>query len=748
MRKRLLLVAIFAVAPQAWATCSGSGITWSCTSGSTTTQIQNAVNAASDGFTITLANGTYTATGTVNLTTPVGGTIICASVQGCTINTGANNVFFINTGANDTHFYRISGFIFDSGGGGPGSQGVITFLGTNATMPGPNGIGGFRIDHNKFQNLNTANFEIFFGDTGHCGQYSGSVDNNTFTNSSQYGTMHSLGEACASYLSNTLGSPNEVYYETNTINFTSLPDISNAGCEDSWTGSYALRYNTATNCLWTAHGVTHGGGHQSIELYNNNTTLNSGSTQDSDCYRCFHDQGSGVDIAFNNVFTAPTTNRSEVLSIGNYRGDAHGPSEDGGIVACDGTVVNQSEGLTTFSDGNRTPSGSNYGYPCWHQPGRDFAGNYAPLYAWNNLLNGTLNAGWVDPDITQADIDGAAVVPNGTFPPNNCNTSAASGTCDYDPIQMVANREWYNAVSSSAQSSATSPFNGTTGMGFGTLANRPTTCTTNATESGAGVGYFATDVGNLGTLFTCSSTNKWSVLYAPYPYPHPLIVASGVGSTPYGSIKSGTYSSAQSLTLASLSGSVICYTTNSALSGTTTPVTAGNGSSCTTGTKYTSAVSVSTTEVIEAVAGNSGATDSAVASFTIQVNAGGPPDIALTCGGACTTLAFGNQTINTSSAAQVITVQNTGNSDLTLTSINFTSGLYFSKTSTCGATLAAQSTCTVTVTFSPTVLGALSDTLTFTDNANSGTTQTVSLSGTGEAGPSVGNVSPRLSIIF
>ena len=47
---------------------------------------------------------------------------------------------------------------------------------------------------------------------------------------------------------------------------------------------------------------------------------------------------------------------------------------------------------------------------------------------------------------------------------------------------VANNRDYYNAVS--AQSSATSSFNGATGMGFGTLANRPTTCTTNALEKG------------------------------------------------------------------------------------------------------------------------------------------------------------------------------------------------------------------------------------------------------------------------
>ena len=58
---------------------------------------------------------------------------------------------------------------------------------------------------------------------------------------------------------------------------------------------------------------------------------------------------------------------------------------------------------------------------------------------------------------------------------------------------IKADRDYYDAVSNQAQTSPTSPFNGTTGMGFGTLANRPSTCTTSSLEPGGGVGYWATD---------------------------------------------------------------------------------------------------------------------------------------------------------------------------------------------------------------------------------------------------------------
>lgn len=96
-----------------------------------------------------------------------------------------------------------------------------------------------------------------------------------------------------------------------------------------------------------------------------------------------------------------------------------------------------------------------------------------------------------------------------------------------------------------AQTSATVPFNGSTtcsagsgnytcGVGFGTLANRPTTCTT-------GVGYFATDQGSWNTsgngfgqgeLLKCTSTNTWTLAYTPYTYPHPLAGGTSSNTTP------------------------------------------------------------------------------------------------------------------------------------------------------------------------------------------------------------------------
>jgi hypothetical protein len=92
------------------------------------------------------------------------------------------------------------------------------------------------------------------------------------------------------------------------------------------------------------------------------------------------------------------------------------------------------------------------------------------------------------------------------------------------------------------------------------------------------------------------------------------------------------------------------------------------------------------------------------------------------------------------SSAQVVTLSNPGGAALTISSIALsgTGANLFSKTTTCGTTLAAGANCAINITLAPLVAGTYSATLTVTDNASAGTTQTVVLSGT--ATPFVINV--------
>jgi hypothetical protein len=91
--------------------------------------------------------------------------------------------------------------------------------------------------------------------------------------------------------------------------------------------------------------------------------------------------------------------------------------------------------------------------------------------------------------------------------------------------------------------------------------------------------------------------------------------------------------------------------------------------------------------------------------------------------------AFGSQLVGTTSAAQTITLSNTGTGTLTISSI--TASGDFSASDTCGTTLNGGENCPISVTFHPTAGGSRSGTLTITDDAFD-SPQHVALSGTGQ----------------
>jgi hypothetical protein len=125
---------------------------------------------------------------------------------------------------------------------------------------------------------------------------------------------------------------------------------------------------------------------------------------------------------------------------------------------------------------------------------------------------------------------------------------------------------------------------------------------------------------------------------------------------------------------------------------------------------------------------------------------GSPQKVTLTGTGAASTsinvspasLSFPNTVKGSTSEAQPVILANTGTSTVTISSISIvgTSPTSFLDLSGCGTTLAAKASCTVYVAFKPASAAALSASLSIADTA-SGSPQTVKLSGTGTAAPSV-----------
>jgi phosphatidylethanolamine-binding protein (PEBP) family uncharacterized protein len=99
-----------------------------------------------------------------------------------------------------------------------------------------------------------------------------------------------------------------------------------------------------------------------------------------------------------------------------------------------------------------------------------------------------------------------------------------------------------------------------------------------------------------------------------------------------------------------------------------------------------------------------------------------------------TSLNFGNQTVGVVSSPQSVTLMNTGNIALTVSiGVTGTNSGDFAQSNTCGVSVAAGGSCSITVTFKPLATGTRSAAVTITDNAQN-SPQAVSLTGVGVQG--------------
>jgi len=484
-------------ASAAQAACSGSGTAWNCTAGTTPAQINSAISSASDGATLTFAAGSYTWGGgtIISPSASKAVTLICATALACDV-TWSGIVLTLPSGGTTSKLYRISGFDFVSGSGNWWFQ-----------CPGGNcpetTIEQFRIDNNRW--TLSGNQALLLSDNASIHNLHGVWDHNTVNiNSMTVTPWQYIGATDLSPTNGRLASSSNMFFEDNTITATS--SSGGVGVIDGWHGmGIVWRFNTVQNARVVLHGVPHSWGPANWEVYHNSFTNNS-SADFPDCYRHVHHQGSGTYMVWENAFNCSGGYSGSMIVVLHYRAFQDGVPD----YPCDGNGA---------VDGNRSPTTTYRGYPCYHQPGRDYNGAFKPMYVWRNR---TAAGAKVDMEINS----GGGVSP------------------DWTDEHLVLNRDLYNAVSANAQTSATTPFNGTTGMGFGTLANRPTTCTPTPDSQDAGqggVGYWATDggtnwntsngSGNDGGLYTCSALNAWTLHYTPYTYPHPLTTVSGGGST-------------------------------------------------------------------------------------------------------------------------------------------------------------------------------------------------------------------------
>ena len=211
------------------------------------------------------------------------------------------------------------------------------------------------------------------------------------------------------------------------------------------------------------------------------------------------------------------------------------------------------------------------------------------------------------------------------------------------------------------------------------------------------------------------------------------VVSLSPTSLAFGSQPVGTPSTAQTLTLSN-TGNAALSITSLALTGSnasdfaqtnTCGSSVAGGANCTISVRFTPAAS---------------GTRSAAVTLTDNAT-GSPQKVSLSGTGTATSalvslsptsLAFGNQSLGTTSAAQALTLSNTGNAALSITSLALTgsNASDFAQTNTCGSSVAAGANCTIAVMFTPSVTGTEAASVSISDNA-SGSPQTVPLSGAG-----------------
>ena len=449
------------------------------------TAVSTAVTAVDDGgcVQVPMGDGAVTWSGTLTLPDTKAVQLIGPGAGNLTV-TAATISMICSSGKS----HRISGFTF------AGSSTGITVRGT---------CEGFRIDHNIFSNFGGDVISVNAG-IDLVGPLFGLIDNNQFTKSGANVrpiVMYSGGidfGARGDWPDETrLGTANNIYIEDNTFDFATQSDVGSGVVDSNSIAAWVFRFNAVTNASIKSHGVCFTEGTANGTVYHNDLIADSGVT---DAYRAIHMQGSGEAVYFANRFTASGSKSSGAIEILHYR------SADADTAGCDLYPRCNGSAANAAWDQNSDATG----YACRYQPGRRGGPNgsslLSPIYSFDNA--------WTD--------TGARV-------PINIEDAWGVGSPTVQD-HVKPDRDYYDAVSANAQTSPTSPFNGTSGMGYGTLANRPTTCTTNSAEAGGGVGYWATDEGewnsdnpgNDGQLYRCSATNTWTLHYKPYPYPHPL----------------------------------------------------------------------------------------------------------------------------------------------------------------------------------------------------------------------------------
>lgn len=439
--------------------------------------VQTAINAAYSGDTVVIPAGSCTWSTEVTTNKPL-------TLTGAGTSNTTGTVLQMATGISNG--WGSSPGLLISSGTGPVTVSNMRMTSVAASTPCSSGLiqitgtlTNFRIT-NVYFDWRSATYSscasqgwhddaaIFVNGTGH-----GVIDHCTFAPSvaETYKScvmVYGDSDTKAYARPSALGTANSVYVEGNTFSVSAEEGWTHA-CWGQQGGSWVVRFNNITNYEVDMHGRCSWQGGREFEYYRNTVTASSKWGDGVTELR----GGSGM--VFDNTITTTDGYTLPLLEWYIYEicEDSCDPSF-GGSCWCTS-------------------------YPCTFQLGRGQNNVLQPVYYWNNMGNGSP-----------------------TYPTENAGcTTAVCGSASPSTYYM-ANRDYYYQGTS---------FNGSTGVGRGTLSNRPAACT-------AGVGYWAIDQGSWnqsgsggqGVLYKCTATNTWTLYYTPYTYPHPLV--TGAAKTP------------------------------------------------------------------------------------------------------------------------------------------------------------------------------------------------------------------------
>ena len=308
----------------------------------------------------------------------------------------------------------------------------------------------------------------------------------------------------------------------------------------------------------------------------------------------------------------------------------------------------------------------------------------------------------------------------------NINLNGVEGDCEYDPANVLIS-SWLGTVSTVSNLVANvSGLNLAAWQAFGNGSQIATTLASiglapNELTMQQSSPWYGSGIGANLSCFNEAAIRAGT----PSPLcPLPPEVQTGVPQAPqvitFGALSNVTYSATPVMLTASAS------------SGLPVSFSSATPAICTVSGTTLTLVSAGTCSVSANQMGNSAYAAATSVVQTFSVTLGSPPVILSPA-----FVTFPNQTVNTPSSAQLLTVTNKGPGWLSISSIAIagTNPSDFAQINNCPvgpATLAPNGTCTINVTFTPSAASMRSAAISITDSA-AGSPQSVALSGTGIA---------------